>query len=313
MSNNIVGLFGRKHSGKSTCAKLLVDCGYTLLNFADALKQVVANTLDVSLQVLEEIKDIDFDEPIILNSDAIKEMSKETGIPIEFFKELENVELKSPRHLLQILGTDIIRQYNPNWHINKIKEKILNNIDKNYCIGDCRFLNEKKMIEDLNGECWFIIRPNYTKYSNHESEINVLHSDFDTSNIIINNGTLEDLTVEFLSRTKLSKFSRRTFMDFSIENARIISRMSRGRYFTDSFNKYYIYTDSLENIVEFNKVYPLKIFSVFENQKKGIAINDAYIKENLKLWNIIPDKDTWNNPPSIVANNKKLMKAWEEA
>jgi hypothetical protein len=58
--------------------------------------------------------------------------------------------------MLQFIGTDYIRKYNKDWHVNKIREMIDENT--NYVIDDVRFPNEKKLIEDLGGDCWFVTR-----------------------------------------------------------------------------------------------------------------------------------------------------------
>jgi hypothetical protein len=100
------------------------------------------------------------------------------------------------RQLLQIIGTDLIRVYNPQWHIQNLRTK-MNNIKENssnvnnikFCIPDLRFLNEKQFIENLNGTCYVIIRPYATNVtiSNHVSETQLNWSYFG-NNIIINDG-----------------------------------------------------------------------------------------------------------------------------
>jgi hypothetical protein len=59
------------------------------------------------------------------------------------------------------------------------------NINKRYCFGDTRFKNEKMLLESLNAECWFVIRPNNFNISNHISEKELTWSHFNR-NIIVN-------------------------------------------------------------------------------------------------------------------------------
>ena len=68
-----------------------------------------------------------------------------------------------------------------------------------YVIDDVRFPNEKALIEELNGDCWRVIRPRIDNVTNHESEVALNWTDFG-NNIIINDGSLDDL------KEKLSTF-----------------------------------------------------------------------------------------------------------
>jgi hypothetical protein len=87
------------------------------------------------------------------------------------------------------LGTQIIRELSPNWHINQLKNKIDSYPDDNFLIDDLRFPNELEFIKSVGGESWYIIRPSEYDLSNHESEIGVCWNDFG-NNVIINNRSL---------------------------------------------------------------------------------------------------------------------------
>lgn len=119
-------------------------------------------------------------------------LSKETDIPLEIVKEkCEMKSFRNTRELMQYIGTDLIREYNPDWHVNKTKEVILSNKEQNYVVDDVRFPNERKMIEELGGTCWFIVRPKLNNVSNHLSETALKWQEFE--NLIINNKSLEYL------------------------------------------------------------------------------------------------------------------------
>ena len=112
--------------------------------------------------------------------------------PLEIVKEkCEEKIFRNTRELLQFIGTDLIREYCNDWHVNKVKEMILNESNQNFVIDDVRFPNERKMIEELGGTLWFIVRPNFNTVSNHISETALKWQEFD--NIIINNKSLEFL------------------------------------------------------------------------------------------------------------------------
>ena len=92
--------------------------------------------------------------------------------------------------MLQFIGTDLIRKYNTDWHVNRIREMIDTN--KDYVIDDVRFPNEKALVEELGGDCWFVVRTTLDNISNHESETSIKWNDC-WNKIIINDSTLSNL------------------------------------------------------------------------------------------------------------------------
>jgi len=185
----ILGLCGRMRSGKTELAKVCVEKGFTKLYFALPLKQLCADILDVSIDELNRLKGDNTDISLQLNDDICKILSEETDIPLDVVKETcLGKTISTVREMLQFIGTDLIRQYNKDWHVNRIREMI--NPDINYVIDDVRFPNEKKLIEELGGDCWFIIRPTLDNVSNHVSETSLSFNDC-WNRIIINDGTLQ--------------------------------------------------------------------------------------------------------------------------
>lgn len=178
----IISISGRKGSGKSELAKVCENNGFKVLHFADALKNLVCRLLKCDRKYLEQIKETDVNIKLSVND--MKIISDEIGVSYEAIEStINNRIFYQPRNLLQFIGTDLIRKFNNNWHIDKLKEKIESGI--NYCIDDVRFANEKKFVEgDLNGICWYIIRTSNFDISNHESEVSLKWNDFD--NICIN-------------------------------------------------------------------------------------------------------------------------------
>ena len=103
------------------------------------------------------------------------------------------VKFKTVRQLLQFIGTDLIRKYNTNWHVNRIRKMIDKN--KNYVFDDVRFKNELNLVKELGGECWFIIRPIINNVSNHESETSLTWRDFGNKIIINNSHSLKIMMI----------------------------------------------------------------------------------------------------------------------
>ena len=103
------------------------------------------------------------------------------------------------RDMLQFVGTNIIRKYNPNWHIEKLVENINNSKKDIVCIDDVRFPNERKAVEDLGGKVFFIVRPQTETMTNHAAETSLKWFDFDHNSVIINDVdeiTLKDNFIE---------------------------------------------------------------------------------------------------------------------
>lgn len=184
--SKIVGFAGRLQSGKTELARICEKMGYERIYFAMPLKKLVADLIHVKVDEINSLKNVEKDYKFFKTDYLF--VSKETGIPFETVeKEMSKVKFKTVRQLLQFIGTDLIRKYNTNWHVNRIRQMIDKN--KNYVFDDVRFKNELNLVKELGGECWFIIRPTIDNVSNHESEISLTWRDFGNK-IIINNSNL---------------------------------------------------------------------------------------------------------------------------
>ena len=187
----IIGFCGRCRSGKTVLSEVCVKYGYQRLSFAIPLKQLCADILDISIDELNRAKNEGIPIQITIGEDVCQILSEETDIPLETTKELCNGKyIETVRDMLQFIGTDYIRKYNKDWHVNKIREMIDENT--NYVIDDVRFPNEKKMIEDLGGDCWFVTRTTLENVSNHESETSITWKDC-FNKVIINDSTLHEM------------------------------------------------------------------------------------------------------------------------
>jgi hypothetical protein len=219
MSGRIIGFSGRCRSGKSTLADICEKYGYKRLYFALPLKTICAEFLNISIDELNRLKNENIGIDIDISNDAIEYFSEQTKIPIETVQMvIGGKHIKNVREMLQVIGTDLIRGYNMNWHINKIREMI--NPDKKYVIEDVRFPNEKEMIEELGGENWFVVRPQLSNISHHISEESLKWQDFG-DNVIINNKSLEYLSVtweNFLLNYDMSvKLRQKLVVDISLK------------------------------------------------------------------------------------------------
>lgn len=187
----VIGLCGRMRSGKTELAKVCEKYGYERLYFALPLKKLCADLLDTSIEELNKAKAERYEIGVTVGEDMCKIISEETEIPLDVVMQTCNgVVIKDVRHMLQFIGTDLIRKYNTDWHVNRIREMI--DINKDYVIDDVRFPNEKALVEELGGDCWFVVRPTIENVSNHESETSITWNDC-WNKIIINDSTLSNL------------------------------------------------------------------------------------------------------------------------
>ena len=187
----IIGFAGRCRSGKTVLSEVCEKYGYQRLSFALPLKQLCADILDISIDELNRAKNENIPIEITIGKDVCEILSEETNIPIETTTEIcDGKYLHTVRDMLQFIGTDYIRKYNSDWHVNRIREMIENNV--NYVIDDVRFPNEKRMIEELGGDCWFVTRTTLDNVSNHESETSITWKDC-MNKVIVNNSTLNEL------------------------------------------------------------------------------------------------------------------------
>jgi len=174
---NIIGLTGKKRSGKDTVADHLVaKYGFIKLSFAGPLKEACKTLFQFT------------DEQV--HTDKKEE-------PDEFW----NV---SPRVVLQFIGTDVFRnqmsEIIPNIEGNfwvtlaekRCIELVKQNKDVKIVISDVRFQNEAEMINRLGGKVIKIIRPSLNSVDEHISETGI-----DSINIIdyniVNDNTIDEM------------------------------------------------------------------------------------------------------------------------
>ena len=206
MSKKIIAFAGRKRSGKTRKAKMLQEKeNAVIITIADYLKHLCCELMNMSYDELIIKKDNGYVFNIVPNERWFKIISERANIKFDDVKnELQNTHITSIRQLLQVIGTDVIRKYNENWHVNKMIEEIKSYPDdKLITIDDVRFPNEKEAITSLSGQVFFIVRPNVSEVSNHVSETSLKWQDFDERHIILNAYIGEDkLKEEFLKHYK---------------------------------------------------------------------------------------------------------------
>lgn len=185
----IIGICGFKSSGKDTIADYLIqNYGFKRLSFASALKDIISIMFDWPRDKLE----------------GLTKEDREWREQIDpWWSKTLNIQLLSPRYVMQYFGTDLLRNnFHPDIWV-KIVENQLNKYE-NIVISDCRFENEINMIVRYGGKIIQVHRnvPKWFYKYRHGSdveEIKMLHctetewircySNYDVEN----DGTIEEL------------------------------------------------------------------------------------------------------------------------
>ena len=308
MANNIIGFAGRARSGKSTLAQVLHnEEGYQILLIANSLKKLCCKLLGhISLEELNKLKDNDTDisNRIAIDDNFIHIINEATGIGYDVIKnELINLPYGIPtvRAMLQIVGTDIIRKYYPDWHIKQLVNEIESlPEDVNVVVDDVRFPNERKEIERLGGIVIFIMRPTMlSMVYNHPAEISLQWFNFMEKRIIINYSNQYEFISNFLEM-KTNDFRRMPLrQEKYLESVKDINHLY-GLQYTDIELLNHIVSNLTENnLINKSSSYPyisLTCSNSFQktiidreaNIKHGgenkIDILDPFIIENLKLY-----------------------------
>lgn len=162
----LIGLTGAAGAGKGSVASVLVqDAGFLEIAFADPLYEAVAAITGISVEKLKDRR------------------IKEEVIPWIG---------KSPRQLLQLLGTDFGRKMvKDSLWVDRAMRRVVGRT----VIADVRFDNEAEAVRANGGVIWEVIRPVPSclvgETAGHESEAGILRELVDLT--LYNDGTLDDL------------------------------------------------------------------------------------------------------------------------
>ena len=233
----VVGFVGPKHSGKDTCALIAKKQKRlkTSVSFALPLKRICSEVFQISMNYFtdQDLKEKPFKEPVkvtVKHLRAIKEAMTEYVDPAgegtyynpnKATSKLVGTLFKTPRQILQVIGTEFIRdEIHEDWHcMAAFSEKNLKIVlgkrdNVVVAVTDCRFANEfnflsRKFGEDL--KFFYVERPSAEEVlaeATHRSETGVLEVKelllANGGEVIDNSGSLQDLedTVKGLNLPK---------------------------------------------------------------------------------------------------------------
>ncbi|MFC1564417.1 hypothetical protein ACFL6G_05735 [candidate division KSB1 bacterium] len=199
----IIGIGNKARQGKDTAASFLEEkYGCAVIHFADALYDECHNAniiyrINTNTLYLKT-NDEDFfkykNPPDLFLKWLETKSEQKSGLP--FGADLFYGGMKEKEGtLLQFWGTEF-RRKNFNWDywVDKVKDRILADPERDYLVPDTRFRNEAEMIKELGGLVWKIDRPGFVakdRDPNHKSEVDLDSWNFDET--IVNDGTIPDL------------------------------------------------------------------------------------------------------------------------
>ena len=148
----VIGIVAPMKAGKTTTTNMLsefVDCKESA--FADKLKNASAEAFGIERKHFDDqsLKEVPFETPLIMTEDRIiKILSfyvQVENIPHIRYQHLAGMEMKTPRHIAQVVGTELLRDcVDKNVHI--VNVPIYNNSVT--VISDTRFENEYEVMKD---------------------------------------------------------------------------------------------------------------------------------------------------------------------
>lgn len=202
MSIIIIGLAGRKRSGKDTAAKALIARGFKKLSFAQPLKEICASMTGLPFEHFDKdiLKDANLFEPILLKGGEINRLLEGLHELAPLNRELAgsimmrctDMIFHTPRELMQFIGTDIVRDIiSREYWTNTMRSKL--RVANKVVITDMRFLEERQLLKSFGAKLVLINRiQEATERSGHASE-NSLGNNEDYDTILFNDQGIKDL------------------------------------------------------------------------------------------------------------------------
>ena len=202
----IICLSGASRAGKDSIADVLVrDFKYVKVAFADGLRELASSVFDMlpSQFIDADKKEAPFLYPIRLDEEHLGHMLQIIEniwqIPVSKASKdkmllLVGTEMTTPRKLLQIIGTDVVRDcIDDQFWIKALEHKIGNLAD--VVITDARFSGERDFAREKGALMCLVKRPSLQNVDSHRAE-NDLGEDEDYQIIFNNDDTLGRFQIE---------------------------------------------------------------------------------------------------------------------
>lgn len=156
----IIALSGAKTCGKTTAFNTIKEQHPEVIEitFAGKIKRTCSEVFDIPLDHFEnqDLKEIPFDKPLELTSEKLLEVIRAYNLSISIGKllELSGTELKTPRHIAQFIGTEVLRSLDIDVHVNAAFECMTDT--GVYVVTDMRFMSEFDYVTALGAKVYHI-------------------------------------------------------------------------------------------------------------------------------------------------------------
>lgn len=198
----IIGFTGVKAAGKSTAFSFIKD-KYPVVEevaLASKLKDACAKAFNISRSSFDDpsLKEKELEVPIYLDDTNLPVLLQEFNLTYNYDQHIRphiGTVLHTPRKVAQYVGTEILREFDPNIHcVNAVKSASDKQI---MIITDIRFPNELEFFRNMEDSIFYgVYIANYkaemvSKKDNHASEKYILQIAKELTKID-NNSSLQD-------------------------------------------------------------------------------------------------------------------------
>lgn len=180
----IIGFGFKAGVGKDTAGNYIRDTyGWGKASFASNLKNCCKEVFGLSeIQVEDQVsKEAPFSSPVLYSEPAHSKIVEWMSVSLKdievfnfkFDSSIFDKVLYTPRDIMQFVGTEVMRSYNPMYHAITCFNSMSGGFE-GYSICDVRFPNEALAVIERNGFCVKINRKTYlslAKNKRHRSEV----------------------------------------------------------------------------------------------------------------------------------------------
>ncbi len=191
----LIGLCGPSGSGKTTFCQLLLKHfkGAKEYTFASPLKETVAAAFSWPLALMNNVE----------KREKLSDFwTNKFGRPI------------SPRIALQEIGTDVMREWQPDFWVWNLEQRLFQEDAEIVIVSDVRFINEAEFIKNRGGIIIKIVRPGLKKpaiTANHLSETSLVNIEADFW--VVNDKPFKFFESQDLDNIIINKKSAKNFTD----------------------------------------------------------------------------------------------------
>lgn len=217
----IVCLSGQKRVGKDVTADILVSkANFNKISLAQPIRELCSEIFSIPLSTFtnDDLKEKRFSEQVTLFENNIDDIVMyvedewNMSVPLETLykmREFAGTEFLHPRHILQFVGTELLRNNIDSDIFLKLADQRIANITGHVVITDCRFSNEREWFKKQDAVLCLVKRPKLASKDAHVSE-NDLGEEADYDVVMTNDGSLSRFKID-IEEWVAMKLNRRSY------------------------------------------------------------------------------------------------------